>query len=95
MPWYAGFGYYVVCGLIPEELNFYQQKRFLFDVKKYFWVEQYLFRECKDYIIRICVSEEEFNKILHACHSSPVGGHHDGVRTTAKILQSGYYWPSL
>ncbi|XP_049371079.1 uncharacterized protein LOC125836027 [Solanum verrucosum] len=84
-----------VCGLIPEELNFYQRKRFLFDVKKYFWDEPYLFIECADHIIRRCVPEEEFNEILHFCHSSPVGGHHGGVRTTAKILQSGYYWPSL
>ncbi|XP_015163303.1 uncharacterized protein [Solanum tuberosum] len=30
-PWYADFANYVVCGIIPEGLNFYQQKRFLFD----------------------------------------------------------------
>ncbi|XP_049345493.1 uncharacterized protein LOC125810019 [Solanum verrucosum] len=93
--WYSDFANYVVRRLIPEELNIYQQKRFLFDVKKYFWDEPYLFRECVNHIIQRCVPEEEFNEILHACHSSPVGGHHGGVRTTAKILQSGYYWPSL
>ncbi|XP_049369704.1 uncharacterized protein LOC125834616 [Solanum verrucosum] len=27
--------------------------------------------------------------------SSEVGGHHGGVRTAAKVLQSGYYWSSL
>lgn len=31
---YADFASYVVCGLILEELNFYQQKRFLFDINK-------------------------------------------------------------
>ena len=33
--------------------------------------------------------------VLEACHSSPVGGHHSGVRTAHKILQCGYYWPNL
>jgi len=94
-PWYADFGNYLVCGLMPDEMNFYQQKKFLFDVKKYLWDEPYLFRECADHIIRRCVPEEEVMEILHACHASPVGGHHGGVRTTAKVLQSGYYWPSL
>ncbi|XP_049397314.1 uncharacterized protein LOC125861468 [Solanum stenotomum] len=93
--WYADFANCVVCGLMMDELNFYQQKRFMFGVKNYFWDEPYLFRECANHIIRRCVPEEEAIEILHGCHASPVGGHHSGVRTAAKFLQSGYYWPSL
>ena len=33
--------------------------------------------------------------VLEACHSSPVGGHHNGIQTAHKILQRGYYWPTL
>ena len=33
--------------------------------------------------------------VLEACHSSPVDGHHSGIRTAHKILQCGYYWPNL
>jgi len=94
-PWYADFANYIVCGLMPDELTFYQQKIFLFDVKKYFWDEPYLFRECADHVIRRVVPEEEVVEILHACHTSPVGGHHGGVRTAANVLYSRYYWPSL
>ncbi|XP_049405163.1 uncharacterized protein LOC125868577 [Solanum stenotomum] len=54
-----------------------------------------LIRECANHIIRRCVLEEEAVEILHACHASPVGGYHSGVRTSAKVLQSGYYWSSL
>jgi len=90
-PWYANFANYIVCGLMPNELTFCQQKRFLFDVRKYFWDEPYLFRECAYHIFRRCVSEEEAVEILHACHTSPVGGHHGSIRTAAKVLQSGYY----
>jgi len=91
VPWYANFANYIVCGLIPDELNSYQRKRFLFDVKRYFWDEPYLFQEYVDHVIRRYVPEEESTEILHACHTSPVGGHHSGNRTAAKIVQSSYY----
>ena len=33
--------------------------------------------------------------VLEACHSSHVGGHHSGIRAAHKILQCGYYWPTI
>lgn len=33
--------------------------------------------------------------IFEACHLPLIGGHHSGIRTTYKILQSGYYWPTI
>lgn len=33
-PWYADFANDVVCHILPDRPNIYQQKRFLFDVKK-------------------------------------------------------------
>ncbi|XP_047252222.1 uncharacterized protein LOC124887087 [Capsicum annuum] len=37
----------------------------------------------------------EMMSIHEACHSSPVGGHHEGARTVHKILQCGYYWLTI
>ena len=34
------------------------------------------------------------NILIH-CHSLECGGHFEGNRTAAKVLQSGFYWPSL
>ncbi|XP_015165382.1 uncharacterized protein [Solanum tuberosum] len=90
-PWYADFANYIVSGLMPDELTFYKQKRFMFDVKKCFWDEPYLFRECADHVIRRCVPEEEAVEIHYACHASPMGGHHGGIRSAATVLQSCYY----
>ncbi|XP_015164084.1 uncharacterized protein [Solanum tuberosum] len=78
-----------------NELDFYQQKRFLFDVKKYFWDEPYLFRECADHIIRRCVPEEEAIKILHACQASPVGGHHGGKQGGVSKIHELPFTPIL
>lgn len=33
--------------------------------------------------------------ILWHCHSVEVGGHFGVTKTTAKVLQSSFYWPSL
>lgn len=41
--WYDDVTYYLVCGLMPEELSSHQRKRFLFDVKIYLWYEPYYF----------------------------------------------------
>nr|XP_009610221.1 uncharacterized protein LOC104103956 [Nicotiana tomentosiformis] len=30
-----------------------------------------------------------------ACHASPYGGHFGGERTAAKVLESGFYWPTM
>ena len=46
-------------------------------------------------IIRRCVLESEQGKILQECHASPYGGHFAGDKTTHKILQSGFYWPTI
>ena len=34
-------------------------------------------------------------EILTHCHSLECGGHFNGQRTAAKVLQSGFYWPSI
>ncbi|XP_075099457.1 uncharacterized protein LOC142176234 [Nicotiana tabacum] len=94
-PWYADIANYLVSELIPDGLESYQRKKFSRDCRQYYWEEPYLFRFCADNITRRCVPEEEVMPILKACHDSPVGGHHGGYRTAAKVLEYGYYWPSI
>lgn len=54
-PWYADFANYLVCTLKVEEINFYQRKRFFFDVKNIPLGRTIFFHECADHIIRRCV----------------------------------------
>ena len=94
-PWYADFVNYLECGILPPELTYQQKKKFLSDVKHYFWDEPYLFRLGADGIHRRCIPEEEIDSIIRHCHSSPYGGHAAANKTVAKILQSGFFWPTL
>ncbi|KAJ9561139.1 hypothetical protein OSB04_006299 [Centaurea solstitialis] len=73
----------------------HQRKKFLHDVKFYFWDDPHLYRSCSDSIIRRCVPIEETNSILAHCHTLPCGGHAGSGKTVAKVLQSGFYWPTL
>ena len=86
IPWFTDFANYLASDIIPSDLSFHKRKKFMYDVKKLFWDEAYLYRSCADRLIRCCVLEFEMLSVLEACHSSPVGGHHSGIRTAHKIL---------
>ena len=95
IPWFADYVNYLSCHVLPPDLTTQQRKKFLHDVNYYLWDEPFLFRRCSDQVIRRCVPEEEFLDILYHCHSAPYGGHFGAIRTAHKVLQSGFYWPSL
>ena len=46
-------------------------------------------------IIRRCVPETEQGGITKKCHASPDGRHFAGDKTAQKILQLGFYWPTI
>ncbi|KAH9803133.1 hypothetical protein KPL71_001653 [Citrus sinensis] len=48
-----------------------------------------------DQVIRRCVAVGKIPHILKSCHAAAYGGHFGGHRTAAKVLQSGYYWPTI
>ncbi|XP_075515763.1 uncharacterized protein LOC142550573 [Primulina tabacum] len=93
--YYANIANFLAAGELPSDLTYHQKKKFLHDAKFYLWDDPFLFKRCADQIIRRCVAEEEAGTILEQCHSSPYGGHFGASRTTAKVLQSGFYWPNL
>jgi hypothetical protein len=94
-PWYADYVNFIVSKVFPPDLTSQQKKKFLHDVKFYLWDEPFLFKQCADQMVRRCVPQEEMEDILHHCHASEYGGHYGGERTAAKVLQSGFYWPTL
>ena len=54
-----------------------------------------MWKYCPDQIIRRCVHNSEFNSILAFCHSYACGGHFGTQMTALKVLDSGFYWPTL
>ena len=95
LPWYADIVNYLACGVIPSEFSYQQKRKLRTDSRYYIWDDPLLFKRSADMIIRRCVSENEQSKIMNECHASPYGGHFSGERTAHKILQSGFYWPTI
>jgi len=65
------------------------------DAKFYVWDDPYLWKHCSDLIIRRCILDHEISSVLTFCHSHACGGHFGPQRTARKILECGFYWPSL
>jgi hypothetical protein len=59
------------------------------------WHDDCLYRTGPNLVIRRCVREDEMHEIFKSCHDGPCGGHFSNKRTTYKILQFDYYWPTI
>ena len=70
-------------------------KFFFAKIHFYYWEEPFLYKYCVDQIIRRCIPEGEQQGILSHCHENACGGHFASQKTAMKVIQSGFYWPSL
>ena len=95
LPWYADIVNYLACGIVPPEFSYQQRRKLRTDSRYYIWDDPLLYKRGADMIIRRCVPESEQCKIMNECHASPYEGHFSGERTAHKILQSGFYWPTI
>ncbi|XP_070002336.1 uncharacterized protein [Nicotiana sylvestris] len=95
VPWYADFANYLASGIVPYDLSSVQKKKFYCDCCMYYWDEPYMFRICVDNMIRRCIPEIEQSSVLQACHASAYEGHFGGVSTAVKVLESGFFWPTV
>ncbi|GJS42118.1 reverse transcriptase domain-containing protein [Tanacetum coccineum] len=94
-PWFAEFANYLVSDIIPKGMTYQQKNKFFSDLKHYFWEEPYLFKVCFDAMIRRCVSGPETKTILDKHHYGPTSGHYGPNTTAKKVLDSGFYWPTI
>ncbi|XP_072073990.1 uncharacterized protein [Arachis hypogaea] len=94
-PWFADTANYKAGRNIPQYFIRQQVKKLLTEAKLFLWDELFLFKRCPDKMIQRCVLEDEMRDVLLYCHNSSYGGHFGAERIAVKILQSGFYWPSI
>ncbi|CAN6547384.1 unnamed protein product [Malus baccata var. baccata] len=94
-PWYADLVNFLVAKHIPITLNRNQRDKLKKDARFYVWDDPYLWKFCPDQVVRRCVNESEFQSILTFCHSYACGGHFGTQRTALKVLECGFYWPTI
>jgi hypothetical protein len=94
-PWFADIVNYLVTGQMPLHWGRQDKFKFLAMVKYFFWDDPYLFKYCPDQIIRRCIPEHDQTNVISFRHDHACGGHFSAKKTAAKILQCGFYWPTL
>jgi hypothetical protein len=94
-PWFADIVNYLVTDQMPLHWGKQDKIKFLSKVKDFLWDDPYLFKYCPDQIIRRCIPEIDQNNVISFCHDHACGGHFSANKTAAKILQCGFYWPTL
>eukprot|EP00253_Pinus_taeda_P027432 PITA_27432 len=94
-PWFANIANYLVSAQFPPHLSSKEKSKIVRKSAPFTWIGGNLFKLGPDQILRRCVREEEVFDILLTCHDGPCGGHFAAKRTAFKILQAGYYWPTL
>ena len=94
-PWYADFANYLAGGVLPEDLSYQEKKRFLFQVRQFLWEEPFIYKICGDGLIRRCIPESEVFDVLSQCHDSVYGGHYGATKTASRVLECGFFWPTL
>eukprot|EP00253_Pinus_taeda_P015876 PITA_15876 len=94
-PWYADVVNYLVVGKLPKHLTPNEWKQIVQCSTQFSWIGGYLFHTGADMHIKRCIGEDEIFDILKACHDGPCVGHFANRRTGHKVLQTGYYWPTI
>jgi hypothetical protein len=95
MPWFANFINFLATGDLPAHWCTQDKRKFLNKVKNFYWDDPYLFKYCLDQIFRRCIPDNEVSSVIKFCHSEVCGGHFSLGKTAAKILQSGFFWPTM
>ena len=50
---------------------------------------------CRYGIVRRCIPKEKIQSILNHYHNLICGGHYGSHRLTSRVLESGFYWPTI
>ncbi|XP_024178407.1 uncharacterized protein LOC112184382 [Rosa chinensis] len=97
LPWFVHIVNYWASGgtFIPEDWDYQTKRRFRRDACRYVWDDPILWKVGQDEVLRRCVPQWEVPNILEHCHSHTCGGHFGGKKTAFKILQAGFFWPTL
>jgi len=96
MPWSANIVNFLVSGHLPAHWSTQdKKKKFLNEVKNFYWDDPYLFKYYPDQKFQRCIPDNKVSSVFNFYHYEACGGHFSSRKTTGKILQSGFYWPTM
>jgi hypothetical protein len=94
-PWFVDIVNYFVTGQMLLHWGRHDTFKFLSMVKYFFRDDPYLFKYCPDQIISRCIPEHDQSNVISFCHDHACRSHFSAKKTAVKILQCGFYLPTL
>jgi hypothetical protein len=90
-PWYGYVLVYFQTLKRPASASLDEHCRIRHQDKNYLILEDTLYHQGVDCILRQCLTHEEVKIMLKYCHTGACGVHFSGLETTQKILRDGYF----
>ena len=81
--------------LVPARLTAEQKAVFIHKAGPYTLIQGVLHKMGKDLRLRRCLEVSEIPKVISALHEDAPGGHFAVDSTVKKILDTGYWWPTM
>lgn len=94
-PWFPDIMNYLVSAYFSPHLSSKEKSKIVKKRAPFTYIGGNLFKLGAKHILRWCVREEDVFDILLTCHNKPTRGHLATKITAFRILQAGYYWPTL
>nr|WP_164990771.1 hypothetical protein [Pseudomonas protegens] len=95
MPWYDKNINFLTLGDLPADWRTQDKEKFLNEVKSFYCDDPNLFKYCPDQIFQRFIPDNEVSSVIKLCHSEACGSYFSSKKTTAKIFQNGFYWPTM
>ncbi|RDY08462.1 gag-pol, partial [Mucuna pruriens] len=95
IPWFPDICNFIVASQFPPKVSRLYKEKIKSDAKYYIWDDSYLWQRGGDQVIRRCIPDSEISSVLHFCHAVAGGGHHGSTQTARKVLDCGFYWPTI
>jgi len=80
---------------LPTHWSTQDKRKFLNEVKIFYWDDPYLFKYCPNQIFWKYIPDNEVSSVIKFCHSEACENHFSSKKTIAKILQCRFYWPTM
>ena len=93
--WYADIIEFLQTAKLSRDMTPEAAAVFLQKVRPYMIIKGVLHKEGIDGTIRRCLEKREIKVVMQSLHEEMAGGHFSAPATVRKIMDSGYWWPTL
>jgi hypothetical protein len=95
MYWFANIVNFLATRYFPTHWSTQNKRKFLNEVKSFYWDDPYLFKYCPDQIFWRCILNNEVSSVIKFCHFESCRDYFSSKKIIAKILQYRFYWPTI